>query len=270
MNRVLAIIAVVAVIIPASRGGAQTTKPWELQGSRAGEEIAGPNGVKMVWVPAGEFTMGSARGRADEKPVHRVRISKGFWLSKTAVTIAQWRRYCHDSGTRFRVEVISPTDDYPMWGVNWDDVQGYCRFYGLALPTEAQWEYAARGPQGRTYPWGNQWDKKRCCNQDNTGPQGFNCPVGGYPNGASWCGAQDMAGNLSTWCADWYAETYYAHSPGVDPLGPKTGTRRVQRGGYFWSDADECRSARRSSDDPTNEDGSGSARPCFTPRGRRN
>jgi formylglycine-generating enzyme required for sulfatase activity len=199
-----------------------------------------------------------------------VRISKGFWLSKSAVTIAQWRQYCRDSGTPLRAHIISPTDDYPMSGVSWNEVRGYCRFYGLALPTEAQWEYAARGPGGRTYPWGNQWDKNRCCNNDNPGPRGFTCPVGSYPNGASWCGALDMAGNLSTWCEDWYAKTYYAHSPGVDPTGPETGTERVQRGGYCWGDADECRSARRFGDDPTNDGGSGSARPCFTPVGSQN
>ena len=219
----------------------------------------------MVWVPAGEFAMGSEDGPAGEQPVHRVKISKGFWISRTPVTIAQWRRYCRDSGTPLTVDIMSPTDDYPIWGVNWEDVEGYCRHYGLALPTEAQWEYAARGPEARVYPWGNQWDKALCCNNDNNGPDGFTCPVGSYPDGASWCGALDMAGNLSAWCADWYSETYYADSPETDPCGPDTGTERVQRGGYFWSDADGCRSANRSSDDPANRDGSGSLRPCFTP-----
>lgn len=255
----------IVVLLSALQAGAQTAEPWRVPGSAPGEEIVGPNGVAMVWVPAGEFSMGSTDGDADEKPVHPVRISRGFWLGKTAVTIAQWKRYCSDSGTPLPGEILSPTDDYPMWGASWEDARAYCRFYGLALPTEAQWEYAARGPEGRVYPWGNEWDSALCCNDDNTGPDGFTCPVGSYPAGASWCGALDMAGNLSTWCADWYSETYYAKSPTVDPSGPDTGTRRVQRGSYFWGSADDCRSARRSSDDPTNRDGSGSVRPCFTP-----
>ncbi len=225
----------------------------------------GPNGAKMVWVPAGQFEMGSSDGAADERPVHRVQISKGFWLSKTPVTIAQWKRYCGETGTALPEEMLSPTDDYPMWGASWEDAEAYCRYFGLSLPTEAQWEYAARGPQGRLYPWGDRWDSTLCCNEDNPGPDGFNCPVGSHPDGASWCGALDMAGNLSTWCADWYSESYYANSPAVDPQGPETGAERVQRGSYFWGNADDCRSARRSSDDPANRDGSGSVRPCFRP-----
>ena len=265
MNRIWAIVAAIAVIIPASQLGAQPAKPWQTPGTRAGEEVVGPNNAKMVWVPAGEFKMGSADGAADEKPVHLVRISKGFWLTKTAVTVGQWRAYCRDSRTPLRQHILAPTDDYPMTGVNWNDVQGYCRFYGLALPTEAQWEYAARGPEGRVYPWGNEWDKDRCCCDENRDPGGFTAPVGIYPEGASWCGALDLAGNSSTWCADWYGKTYYAQSPGVDPQGPDTGTQRMQRGGYCWGDADECRSAKRFGDDPTNDGGSGSARPCCTP-----
>lgn len=267
MNRLAVCAAALALLVPVSQGVAQTTKPWQLPGTRVGEEIVGPNGARMVWVPAGEFTMGSVDGPADEKPAHRVRISRGFWLSKTAVTLGQWKRYCRESGVPLKEDILSPTDDYPMDGLSWLDVRKYCQFYGLAMPTEAQWEYAARGPEGRTYPWGNWWDKNLCCNDDNVGPQGYTCPVGSYPKGASWCGALDMAGNLSTWCADWYSQTYYANSPSVDPTGPERGTERVERGGYCWGSADECRSARRFGDDPTNDGGSGSARPCFTPAG---
>ena len=264
MNRISAIIAITAVII-ASQVMAHAGEPWILGGVEAGEEVLGPNGVKMMWVPEGEFTMGSADGKADEQPVHRVQITKGFWISETAITIAQWRRYCVASKTPLRQHILAPTDDHPMSGLNWDDVDKYCRFYGLTMPTEAQWEYAARGPKGSKYPWGNQWSPALCCCDENRDPSGFTCPAGKYLKGASWCGALDMAGNLSTWCADWYDKTYYARSPAADPAGPEKGTERVQRGGYCWGDADECRSAKRFSSEPANEDGSGSARPCFVP-----
>lgn len=244
---------------------AQDAKPWERQGSRAGEEIFGPDGGKMVWVPAGAFTMGSNDGAAKEKPEHRVQISRGFWLGKCEVTVEQWLRYCRKAQVLLQANIIAPTNDHPMMGANFSDVAAYCRFYGLTLPTEAQWEYAARGAEGRQYPWGNEWDESKCCNNDNAGPTAATFPVGTFPQGASWCGALDMAGNLAEWCNDWYAADYYAHSPQDDPKGPETGTERVQRGGYCFGDAEECRSAYRFSDDPGNRDGAGGLRMCWTP-----
>ncbi|MEN6549419.1 MAG: SUMF1/EgtB/PvdO family nonheme iron enzyme [Armatimonadia bacterium] len=244
---------------------AQDAKPWLRPGTRPGEEIYGPNDGQMVWVPAGEFMMGSNDGKADERPVHQVRLSRGFWMSKFEVTIAQWLDYCREAGVLLKVKILAPANTHPMWGLAWDDVKAYCRFYGLSMPTEAQWEWAARGPEGRKYPWGNQWDETLCCNNDNNGDDGITLPVGTFPGDVSWCGVRDMGGNLSEWCEDWYAEDYYAKSPAVDPTGPDTGKERVQRGGYFWGDADWCRSARRFSDDPTNNGGAGCARPCYTP-----
>jgi formylglycine-generating enzyme required for sulfatase activity len=244
---------------------AQDAKPWERQGSRAGETITGPDGGKLVWVPAGEFMMGSDDGNKKEKPRHRARITRGFWLSKCEVTVAQWLEYCRAAAVPLQVRIIAPNNDHPMMGVSFGDVSAYCRFYGLALPTEAQWEYAARGPEGRQYPWGNEWDASKCCNNDNAGPTAATFPVGTFPQGASWCGALDMAGNLAEWCSDWYAADYYANSPQDDPKGPEAGTERVQRGGYCFGDEDECRSAYRFSDDPDNRDGAGGLRPCWTP-----
>jgi formylglycine-generating enzyme required for sulfatase activity len=244
---------------------AQEAGPWQRQGDRAGEEIIGPDGGRMVWVPAGEFTMGTGDGGVNEQPAHRVRITRGFWLSKCEVTAAQWRQYCKDAGVALQVRIFSPTDEYPMMGINFADASAYCRFHGLAVPTEAQWEYAARGAEGRQYPWGNQWDAGKCCNNDNAGPTAATFPVGTFPQGASWCGALDMAGNLAEWCSDWYAPDYYARSPQDDPKGPETGAERVQRGGYCFGDAEECRSAYRFSDDPDNRDGAGGLRACWTP-----
>lgn len=251
-----------AVLTPVVAHDAQ---PWKRPGSKAGEEITGPDRGTMVWVPAGEFMMGTDQGPANERPSHRVRITQGFWLGKCEVTVAQWLCYCSDAAVLLRTHVIAPNNEHPMMGVSYGDVAGYCRFYGLALPTEAQWEWAARGADGRQYPWGNQWDEKKCCNNDNAGPDGATFPVGSFPQGASWCGALDMAGNLTEWCSDWYARDYYARSPQDDPTGPQTGAERVQRGGYCFGEADECRSAFRCSDDPDNRDGAGGLRVCFTP-----
>jgi formylglycine-generating enzyme required for sulfatase activity len=264
VKRIVIIAVGVLIVSAATQAMAQDTKPWQRQGSRAGEEIFGPDRSKMVWVPAGEFMMGAADGAAEERPVHRVRISKGFWLSKCEMTVSQWLHYCKVAKVLLGAEIITPLD-HPMSGVNWSDVQAYCRFYGLSLLSEAQWEWAARGPEGRQYPWGNQWDATRCSNNDNRAPEEFTFPVGSFPQGASWCGALDMAGNLAEWCADWYGESYYAASPAVDPTGPTTGTERVQRGGYCWGDATNCRSTTRSSDDPANADGSGCLRACYVP-----
>lgn len=264
MRNIVPLLTLIMVAVPVSRALAQDAKPWQQPGSRAGQEIFGPDGGKMVWVPAGEFMMGADDGAADQQPAHRVRISRGFWLGKCEVTVSQWLHYCKVAKVVLGAEVFTPLD-HPMSGVSWNDVSAYCRFYGMALPTEAQWEWAARGPEGRKYPWGNQWDPSRCCNKDNGGPDGFTAPVGSYPSGASWCGALDMAGNLAEWCADWYSSTYYAQSPTVDPAGPATGTEKVWRGGYCWGDADECRTTSRFSSEPDNDGGSGCLRACYVP-----
>ena len=264
MKKLWIVAAIILIAAPAMRCLAQGDKPWQRQGSRVGEEIVGPDGGKMVWVPAGEFTMGANDGDAAMKPAHRVRISKGFWLGKCEMTVAQWKQYCRAANTPQTKHILTP-DNHPMSGVSWFDVGKYCSFYGMALPTEAQWEWAARGPEGRKYPWGNQWDASRCSNTDNRAPEEFTFPVGSFPQGASWCGALDMAGNLSEWVADWYSETYYASSPSVDPTGPATGTEKVWRGGYCWGDAEECRAASRFSSEPDNDGGSGCLRACLVP-----
>lgn len=206
--------------------------PWEHEGTHAGEEITGPDGGTYVWVPSGEFMMGSEDGGEDERPVHRVQITTGFWLGKCEVTNAQYQAFCAATGREFP----SGSDqgaDHPVVYVSWEDAQAYCKHYGLRLPTEAEWEYAARGRKGTKYPWGNEWDKSRCCNGENPGPGGRTCPVGSFPAGASWCGALDLTGNVWEWCGDWYSNRYYGESPAEDPQGPTAGDYRVLRGGSW-------------------------------------
>jgi formylglycine-generating enzyme required for sulfatase activity len=241
--------ALMMILLAAAIGvgaDAQDAKPWERQGTKAGEEIVGPDGGKMIWVPAGGFDMGSEDCAV---LVHTVQISKGFWLGKCTVTNAQYRQYCQASKTEFPTQ-SDQGDDHPVIYVSWDDAKKYCHRFGLQLPTEAQWEYAARGPEGRKYPWGDNWDKSKCCNDANKGPKGQTFPVGSFPQGASWCGALDMAGNVWQWCSDWYDGEYYARSPAGDPPGPDTGLDRVLRGGGWTCDADHCRSAFRYDFDP--------------------
>jgi formylglycine-generating enzyme required for sulfatase activity len=228
-------------------------KPWEVPGTKVGDEIVGPDGGTMVWVPAGSFMMGE-EDIGNAVTVHQVRITKGFWLGKCTVTNAQYQRYGQAAGVDFPKD-SNQGDKHPVVDVSWLDATAYCLRYGLSLPTEAQWEYAARGPEGRKWPWGKQWDEDKCCNIGNPGPKWKTFPVGSFPAGASWCGALDMAGKVFQWCKEWYDGPdckYYANSPAEDPPGPDAGTARVLRGGAWYCDADNCRSAFRFNDDPSN------------------
>ena len=233
-------------------------------GSRAGEETTGADGGTYVWVPPGEFMMGSER-YDEEKPVHRVRITRGFWLGKHEVTNAQYRAFCEATGKTFP-EKSAQGDDQPVVYVSWSDAKDYCDQYRLALPTEAQWEYAARGPEGHKYLWGGKWDSKKCCNTDNRGPGGSTFPVGSFPDGASWCGALDMAGNVWEWCSDWYDKSYYASSPETDPAGPATGGASVVRGGGWGLNAGNCRTAYRDWNGPAGQNSYYGFRPVVPPR----
>jgi formylglycine-generating enzyme required for sulfatase activity len=183
--------------------------------------------------------------------VHEVELS-GFWIGKTEVTVGQWRSVMGGapqtvtSGAR-QTEVNRGGDDHPVVGISWNDCRQFAEKTGLALPTEAQWEYAARGPDSCVYPWGDAWDTGRLCWGGNPGPGGGPHPVGSFPDGASWCGALEMAGNVWEWCADWYSAGYYANSPPRDPAGPTSGEWRVLRGGGWLDYPRNCRSANRES-----------------------
>ena len=246
-HRLLFAIVILAIGLACAPCFAQTAKPWEKPSTKVGEEITGPDAGKMVWVPAGEFMMGSPpdEGDGDEHPAHRVRLTKGFWLGKCEITNAQYRAFCAATGRAFPA-LSSNGPLHPVVGVSWKDAKAYCDHYGLALPTEAQWEYAARGPRSLRYPWGDKWDAAKCCNADNMGPGDIGTmAVGSLAAGNSWCGASDMAGNVWEWCADRYDTNYYAHSPVDDPTGPTKGTDRLVLGGSWSGDVGNCRSAVR-------------------------
>jgi formylglycine-generating enzyme required for sulfatase activity len=238
----------------------------------------------MVYVPAGDFVMGSNE-YSDEQPIHTVYLD-AFWIDRTEVTNAQYVRFLNalgrhkgacggqdcintkseddDSHIRYQggqYVVESGYEDHPMIEVSWNGAQAYCQWAGARLPTEAEWEKAARGTDGRVYPWDNTFDgnKVNFCDRNcefNLKDTGANdgytrtAPVGSYPAGASPYGALDLAGNVWEWVADRYDGGYYANSPASNPKGPNSGNFRVLRGGGWGSDWDYVRAASRNVNNP--------------------
>jgi serine/threonine-protein kinase len=224
------------------------------------EMFALPSGdeVPMVYVPDGLFRMGSDSGESNEQPIHDVYLDE-FWIDKTEVTIAQYA-LCVEAGVcakpahlySFNRESYFENDlyaDYPVIWMVWDDANTFCQWAGKRLPTEAEWEKAARGTDGRTYPWGNEIDYL-LANYDLS--VNDTSEVGSYVIGASPYGAMDMAGNVWEWTADWFDDVYYAESPDNNPTGAENGTKRVLRGGAWVSDSEDVRAARRGRSFPDN------------------
>ncbi|MDQ2731331.1 MAG: formylglycine-generating enzyme family protein [Armatimonadota bacterium] len=193
------------------------------------------DGVRMVAVPAGQFIMGSTESDI-EKPQHKVTLD-GYWIDETPVTVAQYRKYCHATGTKMpRPPAWGWKEDHPMVNVSWDDAKAYATWAGAELPTEAQWEKAARGTDGRKFPWGDKFDRGRLqCSSATYGDAGGPATVMSHPTGKSPYGALDMAGNLWQWCADWYGPSYYEGSPDQNPTGPPSGQNRMLRGGSWFN-----------------------------------
>jgi len=188
----------------------------------------------MVSVPAGEFMMG-CNEKVDkqcfdaEKPSHKVYLD-AFYIDKLEVTQGEYDACFAAGKCGENHKYIGFTDGrQPVVGVTWDDAKSYCAWVGKRLPTEAQWEKAARGTDGRIYPWGNGIiDPSRANYEDSK--LGKTREVGSYPTGASPYGALDMEGNAWEWVADWYDGTYYKTSPAKNPSGPDKGEHRVMRG----------------------------------------
>lgn len=214
--------------------------------------ISPVDGMPLVYVPAGEFEMGSEDGRDDEKPVHTVFLD-AYWIDQTEVTnemyaICVQAGECSPPGskesfTRNNYFGNSEFDDYPVIEVSWNDAKSYCEWADRRLPTEAEWEKAARGTDGRTYPWGEQIDNTYA---NYRGVQDT-MPVGSYEKGKSPYGVYDMVGNVWEWVADWYYENYYSISPSANPTGPTSGENRVIRG-MGWAVGDGIFGGERSAD----------------------
>ena len=218
----------------------------------------------MILTPAGEFLMGSPAGTGNfgEHPQHKVYLD-AFYIYKYQVTNRQFARFVKETGFKAEGDWMryaeSGRETHPVVNVTWHDASAYCRWAGGRLPTEAQWEKAARGTDGREYPWGNTWDRNRC--NWNKGPEVSGmadiysgrgtAPVGSFPSGVSPYGVHDMAGNVWEWCSDWYDGNYYKTSPSRNPEGPGHGGARVIRGGCFGNDSSGMRSALRFYGDPS-------------------
>jgi formylglycine-generating enzyme required for sulfatase activity len=219
------------------------------------------DGAVMVYVPEGKFTMGSPEdeGYDDEHPQHTYYLD-AFWIDQTEVTNAQYYR-CVEAGACEPLEKCSDdpnygADDRPVVCVSWDQATAYAEWVGGRLPTEAEWEKAARGPDGREYPWGNEFDGSRLnfCDKsclrkwrDTNVDDGceHTAPVGSYPAGASPYGALDMAGNVYEWTYSAYKEYPYDSEDGREEVSAEDVVRRVVRGGDFDEDAEGVRCAHR-------------------------
>ncbi|MBN2085434.1 MAG: SUMF1/EgtB/PvdO family nonheme iron enzyme [Anaerolineales bacterium] len=215
--------------------------------------ISKADGMAMVYVPAGEFTMGMTEIRATNRPEHTV-VLDAYWIDRTEVTNAMYG-LCVDAGTCAAPKDTAAFDDpdlqdHPAVFVDWRMADSYCAWAGRRLPTEAEWEKAARGSDGRRYPWGNAAPESGLLNFGRH--IGATSPVGSHPAGDSPYGALDMAGNVYEWVDDWFGENYYRTGPGSNPTGPDSGTLRLVRGGS-WSDTqDNVNSIFRHSNDPAN------------------
>jgi len=262
-----------------------TKPPTQTPTKAPAEEITDEKGVVMRLVPAGEFTMGGSADTAlaecqklhiggacgrdwftDEEPPHTVYLD-AFYMDKYEVSNAAYRE-CVNSGacqpptdtgsyTRSSYYGNSAYDDYPVIFVDWYQAKTYCEWRGARLPTEAEWEKAARGTDGRTYPWGN--GAPSCSLTNNYLLSSGRCigdttEVGSYESGKSPYGLYDLAGNVLEWVADWYGGTYYSQSPSSNPTGPASGPDRVLRGGSWSIDENYVRSANRLRVNPTGSD----------------
>jgi len=244
----------------------------------------------MALIPAGEFLMGSAEGSdsfSDERPQRTVFVS-AFRIDRHEVTNAQYHRFVtathHPPPSNPNPAVtlweeghpLAGSEQHPVVNVSWHDAVAYCQWAGKRLPTEAEWEKAARGTDGRLYPWGNEWDWKRANSasywagrtiefKDGAAWKAFwvegdgariakerglkgevlTLPVGSFPEGASPYGLFDMAGNASEWVNDWFDPYYYLKAPPADPKGPNGVLLKVVRGGSWLKPAKSLRTADR-------------------------
>ena len=240
-----------------SKTPTRTPDPNPVRGSTMTRE---KDHMVMVYVPAGEFEMGGSDADAwnREKPVHPVDLD-AYWIDKYEVSNAQYALCVaagdctkpSSTGSRDRSNYYGNPDydNYPVIYVSWHQAQAYCQWAGGELPTEAQWEKAARGTDSRTYPWGNESPTSSLARYNwNTGDTS---PVTDYESGASPYGALNMAGNVWEWVRDWYDSNYYSNSPAENPSGPASGGYRVLRGGSWSNDNWYVRAAFRGSDSPT-------------------
>jgi formylglycine-generating enzyme required for sulfatase activity len=234
---------------------AVTEKPTVKQGAGPAKTITGKDGVPMVLVPAGEFMMGSRADDQsaddDERPAHRVYLD-AYYIDQYEVTTARYAKFFKATNRPqpeyWSANVVSDHGNKPVVGVDWKDATAYCSWAGKRLPTEAEWEKAARGTDQGLYPWGNQPPNEQRANFDHCcdfKDYGVLTDVGSYEAGKSPYGVYDMAGNVWEWVEDWYDDRYYSKSLERNPTGPSSDKYRVIRGGSWGIGPGDLRSAGR-------------------------
>lgn len=201
------------------------------------------DGMTQMYIPEGEFFMGKGEVRKnDNSPQHIVYLD-AFWMDKYEVSNAMYLKCMQDGACS---EMVSDNTTYNNWiyrnhpitYVTWEQANVYCQWAGRRLPSEAEWEKAARGTDGRKYPWGNEAPNARLANFDGSMIHEA-VSVYRYPLGASPYGVLNMSGNVREWIADWYGEDYYLTTPYTNPTGPETGTERSLRSGSYNEDKNE-------------------------------
>jgi formylglycine-generating enzyme required for sulfatase activity len=227
------------------------------------EKLSNIDGMVLVYVQEGKFKMGTDEGTENQGPMHTVFLDS-FWIDKTEVSNQMYEE-CVQAGACEPLAKSSSWNresyyddpqyaNYPVIYIDWYRAEAYCKWAGRRLPTEAEWEKAARGVDGRTYPWGEEID----CNKTNYYPEEGACvgdtsESGSYPGGASPYGALDMGGNVWEWVADWYSSEYYVSSPKSNPAGPAYGDQRVLKGGCWDDTSKYISSAYRYGWDPSDD-----------------
>ncbi|HSF67548.1 MAG TPA: SUMF1/EgtB/PvdO family nonheme iron enzyme [Nitrospiraceae bacterium] len=232
---------------------------------------SGWDGAPMVLIPAGPFTMGSNNGFPNERPEHTVTLD-AYYIDRYEVTLSLYRKFLdavkHEPPPTWNDEAATTVGDRPAVGMSWESSAAYCRWAGKRLPTEAEWEKAARGGDGRRYPWGDMQPFVDIANYNRgmwvseaitlvavtSGLEGMSVRHGLKEGGKSPYGVFHMAGNAAEWVADWYDRDYYQKSPGRNPLGPATGEKRVLRGGSWADFPSALRVTARFSAEPDFED----------------
>ncbi|WP_455377417.1 formylglycine-generating enzyme family protein [Petrachloros mirabilis] len=235
------------------------------------ETVKGKDGAPMILIPAGPFTMGSNEGLPNERPEHSVTLDS-YYIDQYEVTMTLYRTFLesknYESPPTWDDEAATVVGDRPAVGMKWTGAAAYCQWAGKRLPTEAEWEKAARGTDGRRYPWGHMQPFVDIANYNRglwvseaitlaavtSGLEGMSVRHGLKEGGRSPYGLSHMAGNAAEWVADWYDREYYQRSPDKNPSGPTEGQKRVIRGGS-WADLPAAlRVTARFSADPEFED----------------